>query len=91
MGEQRAAQFVLEMPGQLISFQTSDGPEAVFSFYKEQLTRMHWSHPSYEDDRLLTMENRQACPIYNLQVTATVTNSVTDVVADVSPSRCEDR
>jgi hypothetical protein len=90
--EQQTAQIVLDLPGQVIEFQTSDSPKVVLNFYKNQLLQSQWERPFFESDDMLIMDNRQACPIYNIPATTSITRSgLTHVVIDVSPSLCIDR
>lgn len=76
----------------MLAFQTTDPPQAVFTFYKDQLTRMHWKTTfPIGNDKLLLL-NEEACPLYNIEITATLTNTVrTDVVLEVAPGLCQDR
>lgn len=73
------------------TFQTTDSPATVFTFYQDQLRPRRWElmFPPTDDD--LQMNNKEACPLYNLYATTSMTTLQTAVDILVSPSRCGDR
>lgn len=76
------------MKEQIISFKTTDSPDTILEFYREQLMQQHWMDPIQSNNELKLI-NREACPIYMLRITTKATGTLTDVVVDLTPGACK--
>ena len=78
-------------PTHITTFQTADPPEAVIRFYRDGLTKQGWTVRGQIDQRFLLLTNREACPLYGLEINVQPAGTgATDVEWKLTGSRCGD-